>query len=516
MKSALKIAEDGLGDGTLYCSGSSAVPDQANKRFDLTTISIIADLGADADDKFNGYILYFPSSGNKYHIVDWEASTDLATTFEPPDVNDTGPWEIRAALVQATNGSNDMLASNPAFMFTDGFPSIKGKQNAVNVSINLSLFLPNFLDQGGFEELLGGDFPSAFPLNKWGVGAATPSDAGEWKITGAAILGARSGQVVPGGSDRFLFQSMRGRKFEKGKVYRVCLKASTIGTAPSGNPLKLAIFNHQTGNHLDTDWHTDATWDIPSLTTTDTWFVSPPLIPEFGTEDARLQIHCDDSELGSATGLNIDEVYIWEEVDVQSLLVFNHNLDSAADVDIVGNYCSTSRSGLSGAEQIQLASGTNPVNGSNAFILETDVSPTIFPSYRIYFDPIGSSQYEAGQILLCEKWQFARYLFLPHDTGKLEIKEKEIVTLSGASHTVQFYELFKVGPHTIRLITDAEKAKWDEWARFHQSPPNGKQPFVFRYSSTHDIHLVKSDRVMFDPDRELPGWNVKFQFKEVK
>ena len=84
-KNALRIAEDGLGDGTIYASGPSAVVNQTNKTFDLTTISIIADLGADSDDLFNGYILIFPNGSNiPYHIVDWEASTDLATTFEPP------------------------------------------------------------------------------------------------------------------------------------------------------------------------------------------------------------------------------------------------------------------------------------------------------------------------------------------------------------------------------------------------------------------------------------------------
>ena len=94
--------------------------------------------------------------------------------------------------------------------------------------------------------------------------------------------------------------------------------------------------------------------------------------------------------------------------------------------------------------------------------------------------------------MLCEKWLWQVYLRYPHHTGELEIKEKEIITLSGASYTNQYYERMKIGPHIIKSINGAELAKWQDWRRFHHSPPNGKQPFVFRYSSTLDFYLMKN------------------------
>lgn len=115
IKNALRLAELGLGDGTIYASATSAAPNPAQKTFVLAGLSIIADIGADADDKFNGLILYFPASGNRYHIVDWVAATDTVTSYENPAATDTGACEIRRGLV-----CPQQLAGNPAHFLADG------------------------------------------------------------------------------------------------------------------------------------------------------------------------------------------------------------------------------------------------------------------------------------------------------------------------------------------------------------------------------------------------------------
>jgi len=51
-KNIIKRAEDGLGDGTRLATATSATVDQSNYKFTLSGLSLVTDIGADADDKF--------------------------------------------------------------------------------------------------------------------------------------------------------------------------------------------------------------------------------------------------------------------------------------------------------------------------------------------------------------------------------------------------------------------------------------------------------------------------------
>ena len=86
----LKIAQQGSsrGDGTIYASGSSASPNVSAKTFGLGALSIISDLGANADDKFNGYALHFTSPDRGYLITDYAKSVVGAETFTGSGLDD--------------------------------------------------------------------------------------------------------------------------------------------------------------------------------------------------------------------------------------------------------------------------------------------------------------------------------------------------------------------------------------------------------------------------------------------
>jgi len=141
-KNILKRAEDGLGDGTRYATATGATPDQTNKKFTLAGLAIIADLGADANDKFNGFILYFPASGNRYHVIDWDAAADDAYVYETPDTGDTTACEMRLSLAMDAALVNP---TNPAHLCCDGKRHTLLKGQAANTNVILRAFLPNFV-----------------------------------------------------------------------------------------------------------------------------------------------------------------------------------------------------------------------------------------------------------------------------------------------------------------------------------------------------------------------------------
>jgi len=143
-RNLLDIANAGRGDGTVYAWGNSSVI--SGSTFDLTTINIMTDLGADADDKFNGYKLVFTSSGRSYLITDWVAATDVATVFETPNAEDTGAYTIRRTLY-----TNDFNVANPIRYGANGRLYQKWVDKAANNAVQILACAPNLIDDGGFE-----------------------------------------------------------------------------------------------------------------------------------------------------------------------------------------------------------------------------------------------------------------------------------------------------------------------------------------------------------------------------
>src|SRR5581483_3143582 len=210
IKNALRLAEIGLGDGTVYLSATGATVNVAQKTFALTGSALIADIGADADGKMIGSILYFPASKNSYHIVDWTASTKTALTYENPSAADVGACQIRRALVNKLQ-----LAAGPAKFLADGqrFAPWKSAANTV-----IEVHLPNLLDNGGFETAA---------LAPW---VATVGGTGTVATNATTpILGQRDCKLHLGDQATVgISQALRDMK--KNRVYRLLFKARYSGS----------------------------------------------------------------------------------------------------------------------------------------------------------------------------------------------------------------------------------------------------------------------------------------------
>ncbi len=394
INNAILRAQEGLGDGTVYVSGTSAVPDQTNKRFFLPDWVKIADMPAGTDDLFNGYSMRFISSGNVYHIVDWVHGTAMATTFETPAPYDTGAYELRKTLY-----CSDALAANPAPMACDGLPSKKFKVRAANVAFTLDVHLPNLLRNGGFEE------SASAPGVGWGTGAGSFG----LLLTGT-ILGSKTVRWN-GGTNGNIFQTNVG-PLKKAKTYRVAVKARSADGSTATGALGVGVIrNNQSAVELY------AGFDPGIITTTPTWYVSPSFSPSADCDLAWWITYFNVANIGTATAIDVDECYFWEVVPVSALLAFGHNWDGSPGVQLQGSYAPLSRTGISGGTDfIDIISPTTAaVTGSGPFRVEVSAGPQIWPIYRIMITANAAFQYEVGELLLGQSWPWAFPPDLPVD-----------------------------------------------------------------------------------------------------
>ena len=149
-KNALRLSEDGIGDGTVYASATASTPNISTKTFTTTDLALISDIGADSDNKWNGYLLYFPTSKNSYHILDYQYFSYLQTftVYENPDANDVGACQVRAALMEP-NSTVPALKAVSGFLW-DVWQGLAG------VVQRFWVHLPNMIDDGGFEQSTAG------------------------------------------------------------------------------------------------------------------------------------------------------------------------------------------------------------------------------------------------------------------------------------------------------------------------------------------------------------------------
>ena len=183
----IRRANNGLGDGTYWATATTAMPNQAYGSFALSGLSIMPDAGADANDKFVGYTLYFVSSGRKYTITDWLASTDTAYVYETPHTSDTGACRIIKTVYESSSDSD-----HPAKFLSDGKLHHAWKGLTHNQTQTIVAFMPNFLADAGFERQTPGTV-----ISPW---ETTLAGADKWQATATAILGARSMNFILAGS----------------------------------------------------------------------------------------------------------------------------------------------------------------------------------------------------------------------------------------------------------------------------------------------------------------------------
>jgi hypothetical protein len=514
IKNALKIAEDGHldekgqiigppGDGTVYASSTSASVDQDNKRLTLTTgFSRIADInGAAADDQFNGYVAYFPNSKNVRHVVDWVESSKQATVDETPDLVDHNqPCELRRSLYEGNS-----LASNPVHLLVDGFLHTKWRGKQANQLQRIEVCLPNLVGQGGFEELAVG----ALPTSDQGIGKWSQNGSG-WAISATSpILGSRMSEWTPGGSDADLFQKLTG-SVKKGKTYRLILKAKTTGGSTNVGAIDIYIQNKIIGGSaIDSDWQTDQSYTLGVISTTAQWFTSPDFVPEYDTDSPVMFLKGVVGNKGAATTVQIDEVYIWEVVNVGALLVFNHNWNGNNQYSVYGFRTGRARTNW-GTDEYSNLFINETKNGTAPF--EKEFTTAVFPIYEIECGANANFQYEAGVIRLDERRPLIRHPKEPQSPRSRKLKEEIQESISGVRFVYK-YNQRRTLKFTYPICPDSDLAMFeDHWRPYHHDVKN---PFAVKFDSTDQVLLVQDIKNTFEPMYNTKRPDIDFEWEEV-
>jgi len=473
-KNLLRRAEDGIGDGTKYGTATSATVNQASKTFALAGLSVLTDLGADADDKFNGMILYFPSSGNKYHIVDWTASTDVATVFETPDAYDTDACEIRASLVEALSDE-----SYPVHRLTDGNLHSYWRGATVNQAQTIRICMPNQIEDGGFERQSAGNLASPWT-----------AQSTQWQVTATSpLLGSRMAVYTQSAADCYLRQDLVASML-RGRTYRIGFKAQAITASPSGGSISIKIRQRLSPNKViqnGMDWR-------PAITTSAAWFTTT-FVPDFSSD--RLEIHIDalgsSGSWGSCTGIRIDEICVYEDLEIDRMVVAGHNWNNAEITSVYGCNCWPGRTNFSYANDATSNLCANQDVDQTEILIKDFGVLTCRPVWEVTLTATSGLTYEAAILFVGKVLEFSKQMDAPFDPEAEEVAGVMNETMAGRR---AFHKDFHRGGPYALTFTNVGSAFYSELREWWEEVGRSKTPFFFCFDETNApemIRLVRCD-----------------------
>ena len=478
-KNIVKKAEEGLGDGTHYASASTAIPNIAGKCFtvNLTYINQLTE----ADQGLRGYLLYFPASGNKYHIVGNQVSSDTVYVFEIPQISDTG-----FCYVLMTGHANSLSSNYPSSNLSCGYKWLPWK-SLVNAECYLTFCAHNFINDGGFEE---GVFANHWSSSITGAGTVVVNPTSPLVGSYDLIIDLTSGTSID------VYQDLNTSLY-KDKTYKVFIKAKFVGTYVSGkfrikiNPVyPVGAANFATWTNLSSGAVGSDGWQ-PTLTSSSVWYYADFTVAA-DTSLARLTIKQE------ATGFNpeIDEIYIYEKVDVDQLIACNHKLSGCGGIDVVGFNCNPLRTNA-GTGTTVLASVTQVGKG----IIDKALTSSSLPVYRLHLNqpPVATMYWEIGELYIGATWTWVTGVLLPFDPLASEWN-------AGYGAFVRI-----IGGKLPSVLYAPECTIWQDW--FDTCGKNGK-PFWWRFRATDEPLFVVNTNTTWERPFDPAYKSIQFEFTE--
>jgi hypothetical protein len=470
-------ADQGQGDGTAYATFTGATIDASAKTMTLAGLSILTDAGADGDNKFNSYILKVTSSGNVYHITDWTAATDVATVAETPDSADTGAGEILLNVLDSAQ-----TAANPIRNATDWRPFTLWKGTAATAS-DIYFFMPNLIKDGGFEERAAG-----------AIGGDWTAENGSWTVAAAAgsCLGSRmaSWDTV---ADSELYADLTATLYSD-RTYTVCFKAeTTVGNLGAGG-LEVKIRQKDSPNNLvDAGFGTAGTWK-PTITTTAAWFTQD-ITPDFDTDTAQLYFDALLANKGTATALYVDEVYLWEKVTANNMIISDHNLNGSENMLARAAYCNPERTNYGATDYTAIQAsfdqdGTETINKA--------LTASARPVYHLQVPAEAGKTHEAGIIFIGDLLTFNKSL----SVGSTPVGKQKTQMAQNVSRTGQFIAAnVEYVEGRAKLTFESVQRTWleDNYLFFWEQHGQNLTPFFVAWDDANysaDLFLMRSDGSM--------------------
>lgn len=474
-KSFPYLAELGQGDGTAYATFDSATVSASAKTFTLTNLQTIADL-TQGDDYINGYLYKVTSSGNVYHVTDFNDTGDVVTVAETPDTADIGAGEILVNVLDAVQ-----TAAFPARFGVDWRPFTLWKGTSATQS-DIYFFAPNFIKDGGFEEQAAGNVGGDWTAESidWQVSATTPirgSRMAVWDTTADAELTAN-------------FTA----KVLKGRTYTVLFNAQAVTNNPDAGVLDVKIRQKNSPNtDVDSDFGTAGTWN-PVITTTATWFTQD-FTPDFDTDEAQFYVDAINANIGApaATAIRIDEVYIFEKITPTRFLVSDHNWNGSENIVIEAAYLNPLRTNFAAGDHTTVLASFDQ---DGTAIIDKAMTSSSRPVYHLSIPAETAKTHEAGIIFMGEVLTFNKSLTSGSaPVGKQKTQMAQNVSRLGnfIAANVEFIQ------RDAKLTFDSVQRTWleDNFLPFWEQHGRNMTPFFLLWDDANyadDIFLMRIDK----------------------
>lgn len=513
----LALAKAGRGDGTIYASGSTAVPNAGNKTFDLSPITFISDL-TEVDGVLKGYELVFLASGNTYLITDYVEATDLATVKDTPIATDAGAYEVRKTL-----WTPDFASASPLRLAADGRKHTSWIQDTVSTDADILAYLPNLIDDGDFEAGSLGAY--------WG--AAGDGDSSQSEIATSEQFGDYLAQLSLGttGTTSAIHQAGK-EKLYAGRTYGIIFEARRLtgavadafdvtlryasGSPETYIPVTFTLIDTVNDSLGDLGQGTDNQW-LPQIETAAAWQEAAFQVPE-DIEAGDWNLWLNNTDSVNRRNVRLDGVYIWEIKQPGAFMISGHNFAGGFPA---GSHCTAyrlnpHRSGTGVDDRQQLHDLDNPPVGSEIIYERFTPTTSIFPVFRFFFGLVTGITFQASELWIGEEWSWSR----PPNrilTG-MEDEVESIQTYSRAHVGVgELLAEFRAYQDEVTLVEPAEALIWRD---FRKKNGHGA-PFWLIIPA--DAALGQAEEIIFmrcpqapriDPD--LPGfYRVGFTFEEA-
>jgi hypothetical protein len=359
----------------------------------------------------------------------------LFESLQTADVNTA--FSIKAGL---TCAQQDTIRVAPYAADNSLSPVMKG---LVNTTFYLRAHAPNFLQDGGFES-------GAFSPN-WTAGA-------DWAIeTVAPLEGAKSAAWNLAGSTP-LYQSST-KRLEKGVTYRLLFTAKSVTANPTVGAVRVQLVQTLTATYLDVAH----SYLEPAITTTATWFYTD-ITPDFSTDNWALYIITDNSKANGASKVIVDEFYLYQKMELNTLIIGRHNLSgklAAGNLEVRSYKMSPLRSTVGASDYSTLASFTI----TTADVFSQALTSAYDPVVELMISAEASLTPELGEVYIGNAYTFTHYPQAPLDPWRINAEGLRDLTL-------QFSILAPaLRTTTIRDIFARLKANESVWLKWDTDPP---------------------------------------------
>jgi hypothetical protein len=311
----------------------------------------------------------------------------------------------------------------------------------------------------------------------------------QWQIAAAtaSFPGVRIVAYTKSAADCYLKQDLIG-EIIKGRTYRIMMKVQALTANPSGDVLSVIVRQKLSPFKViesGMDWR-------PTITTTAGWH-ERTFTADYSSDTLELLIYARglSGSWGSCTGIRIDEVYVYEDIPVNRLVVLDHNWCNGEITALYGWRCNPDRTNAGSGDRSPNLLATQDVDQTEPIIKATTESN--YPVWQLTLTATTGLTYEAGVIFLGPHMAFTKQMDAPFDPDAEEVEGIMNETAAGRR---TFHKLFsRGGPYELAFTNvnstfyDLLKDWWDEVGR-------DRVPFFFCFDESNiptEIKFVRNE-----------------------